>query len=203
MLAWLALLATDATAATCTPYQAIRLRVDLALVTDAIADGDFGDARYRLGAIGERLPCTASVIDASQFAKFARYMALTHHLADDEVGTVRWLLSSRIADSDLPWSPLLFPPGHPLRKMASETAWPLSSELTHGLEPPKGGGIFLNGHLAQDASAPEGVPYLAQAFDRRGRRVDGWWQEGGTFPAEYLAKRFRDVPRPDWWKPVR
>ncbi|MEO0601861.1 MAG: hypothetical protein AAF211_10520 [Myxococcota bacterium] len=201
MVLWLTLLTTTAAATPCEPYPPVRLRADLAMVTDAIADGDLADARARLGTIGERLPCSSTVVDARVFAKFARYMALTHQLASDDAGTTRWLLSSRAADPDLPWNPAAFPAGHVLRARATEADWPLTSTLTQGLKPPRDGGVFLNGHLAFDASAPEGVPFLAQAFDGDGRRVDAWWQEGGRFPVEYLSKRFRDVAWPRWWRP--
>jgi len=204
LLAWLALIVTEAVAApSCAPYEPVRFRVDLAMVTDAIADQDIAQARARLGRIGDQLPCLTAVVDARHYAKFARYVALTHQLAQDEVGAVRWLLSARIAAPELDWNPVLFPPGHSLRTLAAASEWPAPTPLSHGLRPPRGGGVFLNGQLALDASAPAGVPYLAQAFDRDATAVDGWWQEGGTFPDDYLAKRFRDVPAPRWWNPGR
>ncbi|MEN0064665.1 MAG: hypothetical protein AAGA48_21125 [Myxococcota bacterium] len=204
MFAWLALFVGSSAAApsTCEPYRGVQFRVDLAMITDAIVDGDFAEVRSRLGQVGERLPCSNQVVDHRLFAKFARYMALSHHTAQDDVGATRWLLSSKVSAPKLPWNDAAFPPDHALRKLERKLGWPAPGPLEHGLRPPRNGGIFLNGQLALDASAPEGVPYLAQAFDRKGRRVDAWWQEGGTFPADYLAGSFRDVSRPRWWRPA-
>lgn len=202
MVTWLWTLTTAlASAPSCQPYRSVQFRADLAMVTDAIADNDVVDARNRLGQIGEQLPCSLEPVHHELFAKFARYMAHTHQAVEDEVGASRWLLSARVSAPDLGWNATVFPDRHPLRRLNDTIEWPLPSPLTAGLHPPRRGAIFLNGHIALDASAPEGVTYFAQAFDGEGRPVDAWWQEGGTFPDEYLTKGFHDVRAPTWWRP--
>ena len=202
MLLWLALTVTNADAA-CEPYWPIHFRVDLAMVTDALADQEFVDARAHLGKIRHQLLCLTAVVDASLFAKFARFTAFAHLLSQDQTGARRWLLSARLAAPGLPWNPVVFPPNHPLRNLDMRIESAAPNQLTRGLRPPKGGGIFLNGHLAIDASAPVGALYLAQAFDGDGTPIDGWWQDSGTFPDAYLTKRFLSPPVPSWWSPGR
>lgn len=200
MIAWLVLSAAAQTEVCTEPYSRIQFGAAIGQVTDAFADEDLLDARDRLDEIADRLPCLEEVVDKRLFGKFARYMATAYFYAQDEEAARRWGLASRLADPDLRWNDKDFPVGHPFRDLVEGAILPsVGGAEGQGLQPEKGGGLFLNGDLLLQAEAYTELPYLLQSFDKEGCVVDGWWQDGTVFPEAVLTERPRELEQPSWW----
>ncbi|HHO49500.1 MAG TPA: hypothetical protein ENK18_01205 [Deltaproteobacteria bacterium] len=200
MIAWLALSAMAQTEVCTEPYSRIQFGAAIGQVTDAFADEDLLDARDRLDEIADRLPCLEEVLDKRLFGKFARYMATAYFYAQDEEAARRWGLASRLADPDLRWNDEDFPVGHPFRELVEGASMPSrGSPETAGLQPEKGGALFLSGDLLLTAEAYTELPYLLQSFDKSGCPIDGWWQDGTVFPDAVLTERPKELEAPAWW----
>ncbi len=193
-------LAVAARAQCAEPYTYDAMDASLAVFESAIRTGEIDAANEQLRSISERLPCVAGVVDRQRLATYARWTAMTAFYDQDEGAALRWALASRNADAGLPW-PEWIGATHPFRGMATAAEDPPVGVVPNAsLAPPKGGGIFLSGHLVLEPRARAEVPVLVQVLDKKGRWVDAFWQDGAAFPDSILAEATgEELEAPRWW----
>ncbi len=182
------------------PYSRIQLGAAIGDVSDAYADRDLDTAKTELNEIGERIVCLDEVVDRALIAKFTRFMAINYFFEQDDVSAVRWGRASRHADATLSWDEREFPPDHPLRLLLDglDPAAPVQ-DATHGLDVPRGGGVFASGILLVLPDGIADTPTLVQVFDGDRELVGAYWQDGVVFREWVLSDKRKEVAPPRWW----
>lgn len=191
---------------TCTePFPPQDWRLALTAMERAFEASDFDRATQLVAFTEARLPCLPEVVlpvDLARFAQAAAFAALSE--GDGENGE-RWASLALLAAPGLP-PPDWIPVSHTARVVLSTTtpppaAGPTAASGVVGLSFPGGGGAFLDGRFLPRAEAAPSVPHLRQIADRRGRVIDGTWQDGAAFPAELLRDYPEPPPAPTWYQP--
>ncbi len=184
----------------CSPYNNVQLRKDVVEIGRALDAADIKEARYLLTTTRAKLRCLDRLVEPTQLATFARQMALLFFYDQDPETARRWGLLSRAADPDLPWDKFNFPPDHPFREALEEEEDAfIGRPAGKALNPPKRGGIFMNGRLITVPEAPAEVPLLMQVADAKGQIVVGFWQEGARFPDAILTDGTHVAATPKWY----
>ncbi len=181
------------------PVSLMQVGAELGEIRKSLEVKDVADVRVRLDRVTERLPCLDDVLPSNAWAEYSRYVAIAYFYRQEEDEMVRWAQASRWADASLPW-PASLPEDHPLRRIV-DAAPPvqIGGPKDEFLSPPKGGGVFVSGRLAERAEAPLDVPVFVQVFDRDRRRVGAWFQNGPAFPDSWLDPQEVAVVPPLWW----
>jgi hypothetical protein len=201
-----ALAAPASAAPTCAePFSTQDWQLALTAMERAFEAADFDRATQLVAFTEARLPCLPEVVrpgDLARFAQAAAYAALSE--GDGENGE-RWASLALVAAPGLP-PPDWIPVSHTARVVLSTTVPPAPAGPTAAagvltLSAPAGGGAFLDGRFLPRAEATPGVPHLRQIADRRGRVVDGAWQDGAAFPADQLREYPEAPSAPAWYQP--
>ena len=178
------------------PYSRIQFGAAIGKVDDAFRNTDAREAKNLLQEIGKDLLCHDEVVDRLLFGKFARFMALQRFFEQDEDGVKRWAGTARSAGIDLPYDERVFPVAFVDIVVGMEEI-PVGGPSS-GLNPPPGGGVFLDGALLLEPRAMAEVPHLVQVFDRDQLLLGAYWQTGAAFEDGVLG----DVAAPKtpkWW----
>lgn len=204
MIALLTLLATPASAQVevcLEPYSAIQLGTAIGNVENAFVDRDLYSAKDQLQLISERIVCLDEVVDRPVLARFARALAINYFFEQDEEQARRWHRLASLVDPNLRWQGTEFTSEHPLRSLLDTTPVPtLSRDDDHGLAPPKGGGVFMNGELLVVPDGFIDTPSLVQVFDKNQELVGAYWQDGMAFQQWVLDDEpGQEEEAPKWW----
>lgn len=198
MIGWW--VATAAAQQTCiSPVSLMQIGAELGEIRKSIEVKDVVDVRVRLDRVTERLPCLDDVLPSAAWAEYAQSVAIAYFYRQEEDEMVRWAHAAAWADPSLAW-PASVPDAHPLRRILADSPPPAASGPTDRfLAPPKGGGIFVDGRLAERPEAPVDVPVFVQVFDQDRERVGAWFQNGPAFPSTWLSPTASAAPPPAWW----
>jgi hypothetical protein len=192
--------ATAAAQQTCiSPVSLMQIGAELGEIRKSVEVKDVVDVRVRLDRVTERLPCVDDVLPTSAWAEYAQSVAIAYFYRQEEDEMVRWAHAAAWADPSLAW-PASVPAEHPLRRMLADNPVPApSGPADRYLAPPKGGGVFVDGRLAERPEAPLDVPVFVQVFDEDRERVGAWFQNGPAFPSAWLSPTASSASPPAWW----
>jgi hypothetical protein len=190
----------------CSGYEQPDLDAHIATLNTAMAAVDIETINGTLQDMHDKLPCLSTLIDATDFASYARFKAISAFFEQDEAGAVKWGLAQRYSDPELPW-PEMFGEEHPFRELIMSADDPTIASLDGmGLAIPPKGGLFLNGTLVLEPRARAEVPYLVQKIMKDESTEVAYWQDGAAFPdwiltdepaSRLVAPKFWEGPVPD------
>ena len=113
----------------------------------ALAEFNIEVYRSTLSDVQDLLPCTHDRIHPNLITRYARQMAMSYFLDQDEMTMAQWGTLAMV-NVELPWPATLEDETHPFRDSMSfiEEPW-INGPEGAGLNPPKGGAILLDGML--------------------------------------------------------
>jgi hypothetical protein len=168
-------------------YEVAQFRAFLDAVDDQYLNLEFRRARLLLEAGQPNIPCILSVVPTEDIARYAIRRAYALELELDENEAERWASLAFSLDPNLEW-PAYIPPDHAARSLLDDVPPPESVGLEgRGLAVPGGGGAFLDGRWLGEPRAEQGVPHLLQIGDSTGEIVFSSWQDGTSFPEQWLG----------------
>ncbi len=183
----------------CTGYDNVQLTADVASAVASMSTADLDGMNQTLEMISDKLPCLDELVDAEQFATFARYMALSAFFDQDEIVATQWGLSSREAVQKLAWGDT-FAADHPFRELLTTVEDnPVSVKDGVALAIPKGGGIFANGVLLFEPKLRAETNYLLQVVEKDGSITSAVWQDGAAFSEDLLTADLPFGYKPPRW----
>jgi len=166
----------------------------------ALAEFELEKYRALLADIQDLLPCTFDRIHPNFITRYARQMAMSYFLDQDEMTMAQWgTLAS--ANAEMAWPPSLEDETHPFRDALAfiEEPW-LNGPEGAGLNPPKGGAIYLDGVMLNKAMANAETPHFVQLLDKRGLVLESFWQDGSGFAHRLLKADPTPPESPGWYK---
>jgi hypothetical protein len=166
----------------------------------ALAEFNLEGFRALLTDVQDQLPCTYDRIHPNYLTRYARQMAMSFFLDQDEMTMAQWGTLAG-SNAEMPWPAALEDETHPFRDALAfiEEPW-INGPEGAGLNPPKGGAIFLDGVLLKTPVASAETPHFIQVLDKRGLVVESFWQEGSGFAHRLLKADVTPPEIPSWYK---
>lgn len=198
---WIVLIAAAAADPCEVTVDAASWRWQLEQAAEQLAGANIAGGRATLASARNRAACLKTVVSPTDLVLFARLQAVSAFY-DQEVDRVdEW---AKLAAVALPLAIRSSGPAwlddHPVQRYLDRPApswspWPYESAVVA----PKRGGVFLNGLWLDEAEFPAATPCLVQILDKRGERVDAWWQHGAASPPDRLLPADIPAVRPKFY----
>ncbi len=174
------------------------LAVRLQSAETALLTAEVEVARKLVEKTRLQLGCLERVIDGVALAGLGYQLAVLAYQDQDETAALRWARMARQAHPQGDW-PSYVPEGHPLRDLVQDEGPPSPTAAPGRVVPPKGGGLFVDGALAEEISGYSEVPAFLQVADLTGRVIESAWIEADRFPPEYVGPPGPPPKAPRWW----
>ena len=165
----------------------------------ALAEFNLEGYRALLNDIHDLLPCTFDRVHPNFLTRYARQMAMSYFLDQDEMSMGRWGTMA-LANAELPWVGALDDETHPFRDALAfiDDPW-INGPENAGVNPPKDGGILLDGTLLLTPVASAETPHFIQVVDKRGLILESFWQDGSGFAHKLLKAEVTPPEAPNWY----
>jgi hypothetical protein len=165
----------------------------------ALAEFDLEKFRALLADIQDLLPCTFDRIHPNFITRYARQMAMSYFLDQDEMTMAQWGTLA-LSNAELAWPSGLDDETHPFRDALSfmEEPW-INGPEGAGVNPPKGGAVLLDGVFLDKALTSAETPHFVQLVDKRGLVLESFWQEGSGFAHRLLKADPAPPVSPTWY----
>lgn len=141
----------------------------------------------------KELRCLDTLIDPAHLARLAHGRAfLTWLDQQDEETATTWVRLARSMHAEvlLPIEP---PPLY--REFYGAVPDSELGTVDGGLAKVKRGAVFMDGYVLDRPEALVITPHFVQLVDKKGKRIDAWWQDGVAFHEDLLDDPGKDPPK--------
>jgi hypothetical protein len=149
---------------------------------------NFKEAGILIEVMDREWECLVRPVPPQEILRYAQIRAYNAFHSGDPDAALAWNRAAQFMDPTAPF-PDWIPEWHPLRE---QLEWEDPTEIItlegKYVAHPKKGGVFMNGRFLTSAAAPSEVPSFIQVYDKKGARVDIYWQDGAGFRPTLLTE---------------